>query len=116
MSEDTGAGSAAMAQTLDQKKAAWARQYGEIFEAKLGTVECVFRPCDLDEWERLQNKLAEDKFPASYLRELTLNVTLYPSREEMERLLQRWSAFPDRLCQKLKERGGGEIEIAVKKG
>lgn len=114
--QDTGAGNAALAQTLDQKKAAWARQYGEIIETKLGRVECVFRPADLDEWERLQDKLAEDKHPAAYLRELTLNVVLHPSRDELEKLLQRFPAVPDALCTKLREIGGGKIEFTVKKG
>lgn len=114
MSEDTE--SAASAQTLEQKKELWKRQYGEILEATLGKTECVFRPCDLDEWERLQDKLADDKRPSTYMRELVLNVTLHPSRDEVERLLQRYSAFPDTLCGKLRESGGGKIEITVKKG
>ncbi|HEV8246079.1 MAG TPA: hypothetical protein VGP93_09940 [Polyangiaceae bacterium] len=110
------AGGAAVAQTLDQKKEAWKRQYGEILEAKLGKTECVFRPVDLDEWERLQDKIADDKHPASYLRELTLNVTLHPARDDMEALIGRYPAFPDSLCSKLREIGGGKIEISVKKG
>lgn len=112
----TGSGNAALAQTLDQKKAVWIRQFGEIIEATIGRTECVFRPADLDEWERLQDKFADDKHPATYLRELTLKVTLHPSRDEMEQLLQRFPAVPDALCQKLREIGGGKIEFTVKKG
>jgi hypothetical protein len=113
--EDQAAGAALMAQTLEQKKAAWKRQFGFILEVKLGNTECVFRPCDLDEWERLQDKLNQDRTPSTYLRELTLSVLLHPTQGDMEKLLQRWPAFPDRLCQTLREHGGGTVEIAVKK-
>lgn len=116
MDQDTDPGAALRPQTLEQKKEAWKRHHGEILEAKLGKTECVFRPAELDEWERLQDKLTEDKHPATYLREVTLNVTLHPSRDEMEALLQRYPAFPDALCTKLREIGGGKIEISVKKG
>jgi hypothetical protein len=81
--EDQVAGSALMAQTLEQKKSAWKRQF--------------------------------DRTPSTYLRELTLNVLLHPTRDEMATLLNRWPAFPDRLCQTLREHGGGTVEIAVKK-
>jgi hypothetical protein len=116
MDQETSPGAAAMPQTLEQRKEAWKRKYGEILEARLGKTEWVGRPADLDEWERLQDKLAEDRHPAAYLRELTLNVTLYPEREQMEVILQRYHAFPDAVCSKLREHGGGKIEILVKKG
>lgn len=114
--QDQGVGSALTPQTLEQKKEAWARQYSEIIEARVGKTDCVWRPADLDEWERLQDKLAEDKHPTAYLRELTLTVLLYPAREEMERLLQKYPDVPNGLCQKLKEIGGGHIKFTVKKG
>ena len=105
--ESTGA----QPETLDQKRAKWKKQYGEILECKLGKTECIFRPADQGEWERLQDKISDDKNPSSYLRSTAQQVLLHPSREEFEALLERYPAFPDTLCSKLRELGGGKVEM-----
>jgi hypothetical protein len=102
--------------STDQKDK-WKEQYGQIAEAKLGNVELCFRPPELDEWERCQNKLATDsKEKAVHIRSLTQQVLLSPDRDTYAKLLERYPGFPLKLFDTLGDLVGGSTDIVVKKG
>lgn len=106
---------------MDKEKEAELRQkYGSIVIAKVGGIECVFRPPTDTDYEAMQDgilKAQGDKQKIGpVFRQYCLASLIEPSLDDFAALLVRYPAVAPRIADALSDLAGAEVEIVTKKG